>query len=165
VVAQAYPRFREDNAAASYTPPSPDGSRPGTFQYPLRIDRMTKFGLKSLVYHETVPGHHFQLAYEVEDKTLPRFRQVRAFGIISALNEGWGLYAERLAGESGWYADDPEGQLGQLYSELFRARRLVVDTGIHAMHWTRQSRAGHRYRTAGNSGTAGGFVDQDRGRA
>jgi len=138
VVAQPYPRFREANAAASYNAPAQDGSRPGTFQIPLRKERMTKFGLRTLVYHETVPGHHFQIALELENKELPRFRQIRAFGGISALGEGWGLYAERLAAESGWYENDLEGLLGQMDAELFRARRLVVDTGIHAKHWTRQ---------------------------
>jgi uncharacterized protein (DUF885 family) len=138
VVAQPFPRFREANAAANYNSPAPDGSRPGTFQIPLRAERMTKFGLRSLVYHETVPGHHFQIALQVENKELPRFRQISAFGGISALTEGWGLYAELLAAEAGWYEGDLEGQLGQLDSLLFRARRLVVDTGIHAKHWTRQ---------------------------
>jgi uncharacterized protein (DUF885 family)/mannose-6-phosphate isomerase-like protein (cupin superfamily) len=138
VVAQPYPRFREANAAASYSAPAPDGSRPGTFQIPLRPERMTKYTLRTLVYHETVPGHHFQIALEMENRSLPRFRRVRAFGGISALSEGWGLYAERLAAESGWYDNDLEGQLGQLDMELFRAKRLVVDTGIHAKHWTRQ---------------------------
>jgi uncharacterized protein (DUF885 family) len=138
VVAQAFPRFREANAAANYNSPAPDGSRPGVFQIPLRPECMTKFGLRSLIYHETVPGHHFQIALEVENKDLPRFRQVGAFGTISALVEGWGLYAERLAAESGWYDGDPEGLLGQLDSALFRARRLVVDTGLHTQHWTRQ---------------------------
>jgi uncharacterized protein (DUF885 family) len=88
VVAQPYPRFSEANQAASYTSPAIDGSRPGTFQFPRRVDQMTKFGLRSLVYHETVPGHHFQVALELEDTALPRFRQVGAFGIISALTEG-----------------------------------------------------------------------------
>lgn len=138
VVARAFPAFRENNAAANYNAPSPDGSRPGTFQYPRRLSRMTKFGLRSLVYHETVPGHHFQIAFEMENKALPRFRQIRAFGGISALGEGWGLYAEHLAAESGWYEGDIEGHLGQLSDELFRARRLVVDTGLHAKRWTRQ---------------------------
>ncbi len=138
VVAQPFPRFREANAAANYNSPAPDGSRPGTFQIPLRPERMTKFGLRSLVYHETVPGHHFQIALQVENKDLPRFRQIGAFGGISALTEGWGLYAERLAAESGWYEGDLEGLLGQLDASLFRARRLVVDTGLHAKHWTRQ---------------------------
>ena len=138
VVVQPFPRFREANAAANYNSPAPDGSRPGVIQIPLRPEMMTKFALRSLVYHEGVPGHHFQIALTVENKDLPRFRQIGAFGNISALVEGWGLYAERLASESGWYDGDPEGQLGQLYDALWRARRLVVDTGLHAKHWTRK---------------------------
>jgi uncharacterized protein (DUF885 family) len=138
VVAQPFPRFREANAAANYNAPTPDGSRPGTFQFPRRIEWMTRFGLRSVVYHETVPGHHFHIALQVENKDLPRFMQVRALGGISAITEGWGLYAERLAAESGWYGDDIEGQLGQLDYELMRARRLVIDTGLHAKRWTRQ---------------------------
>jgi len=138
VVVQPFPRFREANAAASYNSPPPDGSRPGVIQIPLRPEMMTKFALRTLIYHEGVPGHHFQVALQVEDKSMPRFRQIRAFGLISALGEGWGLYAERLAAESGWYDGDPQGRLGQLYGELWRARRLVVDTGLHAKYWTRQ---------------------------
>jgi uncharacterized protein (DUF885 family) len=138
VVAQPYPRFQEANAAASYSPPPIDGSRPGIFEFPLRIALMTKFGLRSLVYHETVPGHHYDLAQVVENKELPAFRQLGIFGYIPARVEGWGLYAERLAAESGWYDADLEGLLGQLALEVFRAQRLVVDTGLHAKHWTRQ---------------------------
>src|SRR5262245_16801291 len=138
VIAEPFPRFQEANAAANYTAPSPDGSRPGVFRIPLRPERMTKFGLRTLVYHETVPGHHFQVALDRENEALPLFRRLRAFGGIPALSEGWGLYAERFAAESGWYEGDPEGLLGQLDAALFRARRLVVDTGIHAKHWTRQ---------------------------
>jgi uncharacterized protein (DUF885 family) len=138
VIAKPYPKFREANAAASYFPPSPDGSRPGTFQMPLRPRRMTRFALRTLVYHEAVPGHHFQIALEMEDAAMPRFRRVRALGGISAFSEGWALYAERIAAEAGWYEGDPEGLLGQLHEELFRARRLVVDTGLHAKRWTRQ---------------------------
>jgi uncharacterized protein (DUF885 family) len=138
VVAQAFPRFMEANAAGQYNPAAPDGSRPGTFRIPLRPERMTKFGLRTLVYHETVPGHHFQVGLEMENTEVPRFRQLRAFGGSPAFSEGWALYAERLAAESGWYDGDPEGRLGQLDAELFRARRLVVDTGLHAKHWTRQ---------------------------
>ena len=138
VVAQPYPRFQEANAAAAYSTPPIDGSRPGIFQFPLRIQLMSKFGLRSLVYHETVPGHHYDLAQVVENKKLPAFRQLGIFGYIPARVEGWGLYAERLAAESGWYDADLEGLLGQLALELFRARRLVVDTGLHAKHWTRQ---------------------------
>jgi uncharacterized protein (DUF885 family) len=82
---------------------------------------MTRYALRSLVYHETIPGHHFQIAFQVENKARPRFRQIGAFGGISALVEGWALYAERLAAESGWYDGDLEGRLGQLDAELFRA--------------------------------------------
>lgn len=138
VIAQPYPEFRWENAAASYTSPPLDGSRPGIFQMPLRLDRLSNFTLRTLVYHETVPGHHFQIALITENDQLPRFMQIRAFGGISASSEGWALYAERLASEEGWYEDDIEGLLGQLDSELFRARRLVVDTGLHAKQWTRQ---------------------------
>lgn len=138
VIAQPYPEFRWANAAASYTSPPLDGSRPGIFQMPLRLDRLSNFTLRTLVYHETVPGHHFQIALITENDELPRFMQIRAFGGISASSEGWALYAERLAAEEGWYQEDIEGLLGQLDSELFRARRLVVDTGLHAKQWTRQ---------------------------
>lgn len=138
VIAQPYPEFQWATASASYTAPPLDLSRPGIYQMPLRAERLTRFALRTLVYHETVPGHHFQVALSVENAALPKFRQVRAFGGISAFSEGWALYAERLAAEEGWYDGDPEGQLGQLDAELFRARRLVVDTGLHALRWTRQ---------------------------
>ena len=138
VIARPYPEYRWASAAAGYTAPPLDGSRPGVYQMPLRKDRLTGFGLRTLVYHETVPGHHFQVALAVENKALPKFRQTRAFGGISAFSEGWALYAERVAKEENWYAGDPQGLLGQLDAELFRARRLVVDTGLHAKRWTRQ---------------------------
>lgn len=138
VIAQPFPRFREASAAANYNRAPFDGSRPAIFQMPLRPQRMTKLGLRTLVYHETVPGHHYQIALEQENPELPRFRQARALGGISAMSEGWALYAEKLAAESGWYEGDPEGLLGQLAAELWRARRLVVDTGLHAKRWTRQ---------------------------
>jgi uncharacterized protein (DUF885 family) len=138
VIAQPFPSFREANAAASYNAPPADGSRPGIYQYPRRLSNMTKFGLRTVTYHEAVPGHHFDISLQIENKTMPRFRQIRAFGGISARTEGWALYAERLAAESGWYDGDPEGRLGQLEDALFRARRLVVDTGLHSKHWTRQ---------------------------
>jgi uncharacterized protein (DUF885 family) len=138
VVAQPYPDFQETNAQASYSTPPADGSRPGIFQFPRRVEHMTKFDLKTTVYHETIPGHHFQIALQLENKDLPAFRQQLTFGGLSAPIEGWGLYAEHLAAESGWYENDIAGLLGQLFWEEFRARRLVVDTGLHAMHWTRQ---------------------------
>jgi uncharacterized protein (DUF885 family) len=138
VIAQPFPRFREASAAANYNRAPLDGSRPAIFQIPLREQRMTKFGLRSLVYHETVPGHHFQIALEQENTSLPRFRQARVLGGVSALSEGWALYAEKLVSENGWYDGDPQGLLGMLDAQLFRARRLVVDTGLHSKHWTRQ---------------------------
>ena len=138
VIARPYPEYRWASAAASYTAPPLDGSRPGVYQMPLRPERLTRLGLRTLVYHETVPGHHFQVALSVENRGVPKFRQTGVFGGTSAFGEGWALYAERLAAEEGWYAGDPEGLLGQLDAELFRARRLVVDTGLHALRWTRQ---------------------------
>jgi uncharacterized protein (DUF885 family) len=138
VIAQPYPEYRWQSAAASYTAPPLDGSRPGVYQMPLRKERLTRLGLRTLVYHETVPGHHFQIALSVENRGVPKFRQTGAFGGTSAFSEGWALYNERLAAEEGWYEGDPEGLLGQLDAELFRARRLVVDTGLHALRWTRQ---------------------------
>jgi len=138
VVAQPFPRFREASAAANYNRAPLDGSRSAIFQMPLRPQRMTKFGLRTLVYHETVPGHHFQIALEQENADLPKFRQARVLGGLSALSEGWALYAEKLVADNGWYDGDPEGLLGMLDAQLFRARRLVVDTGLHAKKWTRQ---------------------------
>jgi uncharacterized protein (DUF885 family) len=94
--------------------------------------------MRTLVYHEAIPGHHYQVALIQEMTSLPRFRQDRIFGANSANPEGWALYAEQLAAEAGWYEGDIPGHLGQLEGELARARRLVIDTGIHAMKWSRQ---------------------------
>lgn len=138
VVVKREPAFTEQNASAHYTSPAADGSRPGVFWAPLPGPPYRICEMRTLVYHEAVPGHHFQIALQREMGSLPRFRRDRVFGSISAYSEGWALYAERLAAESGWYEGDRKGQLGQLNAELFRARRLVVDTGLHARHWTRQ---------------------------
>lgn len=138
VIAQPYPEFRWENAAASYTQPPTDRSRPGIFQMPLRPSQLTRFALRTLVYHETVPGHHFQVALAIENEELPAFRRIRALGGLAASSEGWALYAERFAAEDGWYEGDAAGHLGQLSDALFRARRLVVDTGLHAMGWSRE---------------------------
>jgi uncharacterized protein (DUF885 family) len=132
------PPFTEKNAAAHYTVPAKDGSKPGIFWAPLPGPKFKILQMRTLVYHEAVPGHHFQIALQNEMTDLPQFRRDRVFGFISAHGEGWALYAEQLAAESGWYENDIKGKLGQLDAELFRARRLVVDTGIHAHHWTRQ---------------------------
>lgn len=132
------PPFTEKTAAAHYTTPARDGTRPGTFWAPLPGPRFKMLNMRTLTYHEAIPGHHFQLALIQELTDLPRFRQDRIFGHNSANPEGWALYAEQLAVEAGWYEGDIPGRLGQLDAELFRAKRLVVDTGLHAMKWTRQ---------------------------
>jgi uncharacterized protein (DUF885 family) len=132
------PPFTEKNAAAHYSAPAPDGSRPGTVWIPLPGPEYQILEMRTLTYHEGVPGHHFQIALQQESTDIPMFRRKRVFGGLSAFAEGWGLYAEQLAVEADWYSDDPKGRLGQLYDELFRARRLVVDTGLHDQHWTRQ---------------------------
>lgn len=138
VIVQREPVFTEKTAAAHYTWPAKDGSRPGIFWAPLPGPQFRINTMRTLVYHEGVPGHHFQIALQQENTGLPRYRQDRVFAAGSAFSEGWALYAEQLAAENGWYGDDVKGHLGQLDQELFRARRLVVDTGLHAMKWTRQ---------------------------
>jgi uncharacterized protein (DUF885 family) len=132
------PALTEKTAAAHYTTPAPDGSRPGVFWAPLPGPIFNIPAMRSLTVHEAVPGHHFQLAIQQEQTDLPRWRQRRIFGGGSAHSEGWALYAERLAIDNGWYADDANALLGALDSQLFRARRLVVDTGLHAKKWTRE---------------------------
>ncbi len=130
------PPFREKTAAGAYYQPGDmSGQRPGIFFANLRDMReVPKFGMKTLAYHEGIPGHHFQLSLAMELRGLPFFRRLVPF---TAYAEGWALYAERLAREIGMYRDDPYGELGALDSELFRAVRLVVDTGIHYKRWTR----------------------------
>ena len=132
------PPLTEASAAAHYSLPAPDGSLPGVFWVPMRGPVFDMIRMRSLAYHEAVPGHHFQLAIQQELPALPKYRTSRIFSGGSSHSEGWGLYAERLAVEQGWYAGDVPGLLGALGSELFRARRLVVDTGIHSKGWTRQ---------------------------
>jgi len=132
------PPLTEASAAAHYSLPAPDGSRPGVFWVPLRGPSFNMIRMRSLSYHEAVPGHHFQLAIQQELEGIPKFRSQRIFSGGSAHSEGWALYTERLAVEQGWYEGDVPGLLGALGSELFRARRLVVDTGLHTKGWTRQ---------------------------
>ena len=139
VVVRRIPEYQERNAAANYSGAARDGSRPGTFNVPLVGPKFSRLGMRTLAYHEAVPGHHFQLALQQEDKDLPRFRADRIIREgMTAFSEGWGLYAEALALESGWYDNDLPSKLGALEAQLFRARRLVVDTGLHTKGWTRQ---------------------------
>ncbi len=133
---KAVEAFREKSAGkAFYQSPSPDGSRPGTYYvnlYDLRD--MPKTELEALAYHEGVPGHHLQRAVQTELTGLPPFRR---FGGFTAYTEGWGLYTEELAKDMGFYTD-PYSDFGRLGMELWRACRLVVDTGIHDKRWSRE---------------------------
>jgi uncharacterized protein (DUF885 family) len=131
------PEFKEKTApGAYYNAPALDGSRPGVFYVNLRdMNELPKFGMRTLAVHEGVPGHHFQIALAQQQAGGPTFRKVLPF---TAYAEGWALYAEWLGTEMGLYKDDPFGDLGRLQAEMFRAVRLVVDTGIHAQRWTRQ---------------------------
>ncbi|HEY0447458.1 MAG TPA: DUF885 family protein [Allosphingosinicella sp.] len=116
--------------------PSLDGSRPGAYYINLKdTHEWPKNGLPTLTYHEATPGHLFQGSLARETGELPLYRRTQGF---SAYNEGWALYAERLADELGVYADDPFGRIGYLQSYLFRAVRLVVDTGLHHKRWSRE---------------------------
>ena len=122
--------LEKGSAAAQYQGAAMDGSRPGIFAVNERdLNETPTWGMKTLAYHEGIPGHHFQMSIAMTLKGLPVIRQL---GIYTAYAEGWALYAERFAAEIGMYKDDPLGDLGRLQSEIFRAARLVVDTGIHA---------------------------------
>ena len=129
--------FKEATApGANYVTGAMDGTRPGIFFANLRdMNETPKWSMPTLAYHEGVPGHHWQLSIAQELKGLPQFRKVIPF---TAYVEGWALYSEWLAKQAGWYDNDPFGDLGRLRDELFRGVRLVVDTGIHAKHWTRE---------------------------
>ncbi|HEY5550868.1 MAG TPA: DUF885 domain-containing protein, partial [Opitutaceae bacterium] len=137
-VVKREPPFTEKTAAAHYSGPARDGSLPGIFWAPLPGPKFKIATMRTLTHHEAIPGHHFQIALQRETESLPRYRRDGIFSGGSAYSEGWALYSEQLAAEFGWYEGDTVGLLGQLDAELMRARRLVVDTGIHAKHWTRQ---------------------------
>ncbi|MBD8526410.1 DUF885 domain-containing protein [Pseudomarimonas arenosa] len=130
------PEFREKTApGAYYNAPAFDGSRPGVFYANLRsVKEVAKFGMRTLAYHEAIPGHHFQTTIQQELTGVPMFRKILGF---TAFSEGWALYAERLAWEIG-YQENPLDNLGRLQAEMFRAVRLVVDTGLHHKQWTRE---------------------------
>jgi uncharacterized protein (DUF885 family) len=125
VVVQAGP------AGDYYNPPAVDGSRPGVF-YARVTGSTERFAMPTLAYHETIPGHHYQIAI-AQELPLPLLRKDLGF---MAYTEGWALYAEQLAYEIGLYQDDPYGNIGRLQAEAFRAARLVVDTGLHAKKWS-----------------------------
>ncbi|WP_199609045.1 DUF885 domain-containing protein [Flocculibacter collagenilyticus] len=133
---KAVEAFREKSAGkAFYQSPSMDGSRPGIYYANLyRMSDMPTYQMEALAYHEGIPGHHMQLAIAQELEGIPKFRK---FGGYTAYIEGWGLYSELVPKEIGLY-EDPYSDFGRLAMELWRACRLVVDTGIHAMKWTRE---------------------------
>jgi uncharacterized protein (DUF885 family) len=130
------PEFAEETSAgAYYQGPSLDGKRKGTFFANLRdVSEIPKFGMRTLAYHEGIPGHHFQIAITQQLDGLPMFRRLVPF---TAYSEGWALYTEQLAWEIG-FQDDPLDNLGRLQGEMFRAVRLVVDTGMHHKRWSRE---------------------------
>lgn len=135
------------SAGAYYQPAAMDGSRPGTFFANLRdVGETATWTMKTMAYHEGIPGHHFQISTALNLKNLPLIRQQTLY---TAYAEGWALYAEQLAAEIGMYKDDPFGDLGRLEAEMFRAARLVVDTGLHADNWTRERAIAYMVDTTG----------------
>lgn len=136
MVVRAVEKYREEGAGkAFYEEPSDDGTRPGTYYVNLRdLKDVPKFEAEALLYHEGIPGHHFQIALGIELKSLPKYRRYKGY---TAFVEGWALYTERLGKEMGGYQND-YAELGRLSMEMVRACRLVVDTGIHSKKWTRE---------------------------
>ena len=154
------PYKEADAPAAYYYPPSVDGSRPGvyyvnTYDLPSR----SYVGLASMSFHEAVPGHHFQIALQSEHPSLNAFRRLGSRMAGMAYVEGWGLYSERLADEMGLFLN-PAERFGMLDAQAHRAARLVVDTGIHAFHWSRQ-RSINQLLEAGQSETDA-LIETDR---
>lgn len=136
IIVKAVEPFREKSAGkAFYNRPAADGTRPGIYYANLYdMESMPTYQMEALAYHEGIPGHHMQLAIQQELEEVPMFRK---FGGYTAYTEGWGLYSEFIPKEMGFYAD-PYSDFGRLAMELWRACRLVVDTGIHTKKWTRE---------------------------
>jgi uncharacterized protein (DUF885 family) len=133
---KAVEAFREKSAGkAFYSRPAPDGSRPGIYYANLySMADMPTYQLEALAFHEGIPGHHMQIAIAQELEGIPSFRK---FGGYTAYSEGWGLYSELVPKELGYYSD-PYSDFGRLAMEIWRAARLVVDTGLHDKRWTRE---------------------------
>jgi uncharacterized protein (DUF885 family) len=147
LVERVPPAQEKGTAAAYYQQAAMDGSRPGIFFANLRdLSETPMWGMKTLAYHEGIPGHHLQISTALGLKGLPLIRQQTLY---AAYAEGWALYAEQLAAEIGMYKDDPFGDLGRLQLELLRAARLVVDTGLHAKGWSRLEAIEYMVNTTG----------------
>ncbi len=140
-----------DEFGGFYIGPSFDGTRPGAFYAGTAFD-LSVYDMKSLTFHESVPGHHLQIALAME-QDVPDFRKLLHF---TAFIEGWALYSERLAFELGWYKDDPYGNLGRLQYEALRAARLVMDTGIHDLGWSFETASQFNVDNVGSSLASGG---------
>ena len=152
VEVRAVPEYSEQNQAGGYyMSPALDGSRPGVFYANLYdIKQTPTYSMRTLAFHEAIPGHHLQVALNLENENLSLYRR---FGYgTSAFSEGWALYSEILALEAG-LAEDPYDELGVLQSELFRAVRLVVDTGMHYKRWTREEAMAYMKDITGMSDT------------
>ena len=154
---RAMQAFERDNAEY-YIQGSEDGFRPGYFMANVnRLDRRGRFEMEALLLHETVPGHHLQIARAMEIEALPEFRRHLW---ITAYGEGWALYAESLGAQMGFY-NEPETKIGYLSSEIMRAARLVVDTGLHRFDWTRQQAIDYLVDNAGlEAGFAAAEIDR-----
>jgi uncharacterized protein (DUF885 family) len=141
------PEIQDGASNGYYRRASLDGSRPAIYFINLKdMGDWPKFTLPTLSYHEGVPGHHLQISVAQESKDIPTLRKL---GFFSAYSEGWALYAEQLADELGVYANDPLGRAGFLQSFLFRAARLVVDTGLHTKRWSREQATDYMVKTTG----------------
>ncbi|HYD27928.1 DUF885 domain-containing protein [Brevundimonas sp.] len=146
------PEIEAGASLGYYNSPSLDGSRPGIYYINLRdTSEWPKWTLPTLTYHEAIPGHHFQIAIQQESEAAPKLMNLVFF---SSYVEGWGLYAEQLADELGAYESDPLGQVGYLQSLMFRAARLVVDTGIHSKRWSREQGIRYMVETLGDQESA-----------
>lgn len=146
------PEIEAGASLGYYNSPSLDGSRPGIYYINLRdTSEWPKWTLPTLTYHEAAPGHHFQIAIQQESDAAPKLMNLVFF---SSYVEGWGLYAEQLADEMGAYENDPLGQVGYLQSLMFRAARLVVDTGIHSKRWSREQGIRYMVETLGDQESA-----------
>ena len=152
VEVRAIPEYSEQTAAGGYyQAPALDGSRPGVFYANLYdIKQTPTFGMRTLTFHEAVPGHHFQIALNQENEDLTLYRKMGYR--TSAFTEGWALYSEQLAVEVGM-TKNLYDELGVLQSEMFRANRLVVDTGMHYKRWTREEAMAYMKKTTGMSDT------------